>query len=179
MAVDPFSNIILSLFDLLKGSFVVFVVVFFIVLVAQKLRKKIAEETNWSWFISAFATTIIVVFILTLIVYFLPFLSASQQLSINQVPEEFSPNIGNFLESFLLGILKSFIVTAVLSVFLMAFEFIGLFLFQFFSSKLEKQPNWLKLGLAVYSTVVLTSAIILFLVPEVILGLFYFLYFGL
>ena len=59
-----------SVIDLLRGSLVVALPVFFMALAGSYVRRKISAETKWSWTMSALAATFFVSFILLMLAYF-------------------------------------------------------------------------------------------------------------
>ncbi|MFH1390934.1 MAG: hypothetical protein ABIH20_01340 [Candidatus Diapherotrites archaeon] len=179
MPINPLENLLFSIIGLLQGSIIVCVPVFILVLFGQELREKIEEETKKTWMTTAFIATIIMVYILLLIAYFLPFITASQEIGLGEVPSIFAPDPLTLLISFIAGVLWVGVVTIVVSLLLMPFEFVGAYIHEVVSKKLGKKPEWLKLLITSYLISVFASAIILFLVPEVITGIFYFLYYGL
>lgn len=178
MALNPIENIILSLIDLLRGSITVAIPLFILLLIGQKFRKRIEKETKWSWIKSSFAATFIIMFILMLLGFFYPFLAATQEQALGEVPSIFAPSLDIILLSFVAGIFKALIVALVATLILMPLEFVGLYFHEVISKKLGKQPEWLKLLVTAYVSSVFGSAIILFLVPELIPGILFYLYFG-
>ncbi|MAG17939.1 MAG: hypothetical protein CL944_00525 [Candidatus Diapherotrites archaeon] len=178
MSLNPLENLLFSVIGLLQGSIIIAVPVFILVLFGQELREKIEEETKKSWVTTTFITTIIMVYILLLITYFFPFIIASQEIGLGEVPSIFAPDPVTLLISFIAGVLWVGVVTIVVSLLLMPFEFVGAYVHEVVSKKLGKKPEWLKLAITSYLTSVFASAIILFLVPEAITGVFYFLYYG-
>ena len=176
MLIGIIENIIFSIIDLLKGSINITIPLFFILLVAQFLRKKIEAETKKSWLITAFVTTVLISFILLLIAYNLPFLFLSTA-SAGEVPSMFASDFFVLAGVFLASVIKVFFVSIVFSLVLMPFEFMGVFFHSVICEKLAKYPNWLKLLVTSYVSTVFASAVILFLVPEAITGFLYFLYF--
>ncbi len=179
MALDLIASVLFSIIDILKGALVVSLPVFFIVLFAQFLRKKISEETNWSWTISAFATTFLVLYFLIAIAYFYPFLVASQEMPIKEIPEMFAPEIGSVFSAFIFGAIRSGFAALIASILIMPAEFVGLFIFEAVFEKKEKKQKWMKTAVAVYSTTLLCSVVLIFVIPEALTGFIYLLYFGL
>ncbi|MCR4335358.1 MAG: hypothetical protein NUV57_02365 [archaeon] len=179
MPLNPLENLLFSIIGLLKGSIIICIPVFILVLFGQELREKIEAETKKSWLITAFISTAIIIYILLLIAYFFPFIIASQELGLGEIPSIFAPDPVTLLISFIAGVLWVGVVTIVVSLLLMPFEFVGSYIHDVVSKKLGKKPQWLKLLISCYITSVFASAIILFLVPESITGLFYLLYYGL
>jgi len=179
MPINPLENLVFSIFDLLKGSIIITIPIFLLLLVGQKLRKRIESETKWNWLTSAFVATLIINFILLLVAYFFPLVTALQEVSIGQIPSVFAPSVTSLLGLFVFGVIWVGIVSVILSLLLMPLEFAGLFFYEFVSKKLKKQPDWVKLLATAYISAVFSSAVILFLVPEAITGFFYLLYFGL
>ena len=176
MPIGVLENVIFSIIDLLKGAISITVPIFFILLVAQFLRKKIQEETKKSWLITAFLTTVLVSFTILLVVYNLPFLFLSTS-SVGEVPSMFASDFFVLVGVFLSGVIKVFLVSIVLSFVLLPFEFIGVFFHSVICEKFAKYPNWLKLLATSYVSTVFASAVILFIFPEAITGFLYFLYF--
>src|SRR3989344_4484011 len=107
-----------SVIDLLRGSLVVALPVFFMALAGSYVRRKISAETKWSWTMSALAATFFVSFILLMLAYFVPFIFALHELPVQNVPEIFSPEPGNLVLAFVAGVVRVAIVSAVLSLIL-------------------------------------------------------------
>jgi len=176
MVVELLASIIFSILELLKGSLIVAIPVFVFIFIGQKLRKKIAEQTSWSWFTSAIVSSFFIVFSLLLIIYFLPQFSTSFS-PIGEVPSIFSGDFAAIITIYVASVLKVLFVALVLTVILMPLEFVGLYFHSVISKKLKKYPGWAKLLATAYASSVFASAIILFLIPEAITGFFYLLYF--
>jgi len=178
MALNPIEDIVFSVIDLMRGSITVAIPLFFLLLVGQWLRKRIEKETKWSWMITALITTYLIIFVLLLVAFFLPFLIASQEQTLGEVPSIFAPSLTNLIAGFLFGVLRVALVAGVLTLILLPLEFVGAYFHEVVSKKLEKSPNWLKLLVTAYITSIFSSAIIIFFIPEAVTGFFYLLYFG-
>lgn len=171
-------NLLFSLLGLLKGSLVVFIPVFILVLTGKALRKKIQSKTKWKWFPSALASTFILVWMLILIAYFVPFLEGLSEQSLGEIPASFAPPPAAILYSYVYGLARVTISAAVVCLILMPLEFAGLFVFESLSKRFPKSPEWIRLLATSYIAALFSSAVFLFIIPEAVTGLLFFIYFG-
>ena len=178
MAISPIENLVFSLIDLLKGSIVVAVPLIIFLLIGKWLGKKVAAKTKRSWTVNAMITTFIISWSVVLLMYFAPYIFALQELSIGEVPSFFSPAPASLLLSFVYGLVKVSLVSALLSILLLPLELIGLFVFESISKRFPKYSETARLAATAYVMAVFSSLVIIFIVPEAIAGFFYLLYFG-
>lgn len=178
MALDPIFLLVNSLLDLMRGSFFVAIPVFLLVIAGRFLRVKISEKTGWKWIGAAFAATFAILWLILLLAYFFPAITALQESNIGETPSIFAPSAGDIMLSYLYGLFKVTATAVVASFLLMPFEFIGLFIFESLAKNTPKLPDIAYLAITVYLACVVSAAVIIFLVPETINGVVYFFYFG-
>src|SRR3989344_3795665 len=135
MVLDILSSAFNSLFDLLRGAVIVAIPVFLLVLAGKYFRAKLAKKTKWKWATSAFATTFGLFFAILLILYFYPAITGFSESNLGKVPSVFAPSAASIFFSYLYGIFKVIITALVVSILLMPFEFMGVFIFEYISKK--------------------------------------------
>jgi hypothetical protein len=172
-----FFEILLSIVSLIKGAFILSIPVFFIVLIASFLRKKIENYFKLQWFSSALITTIIFFLAIVSILYYFPFLLALNESRLGILPIEFQPTFFESFSAFLLSLIHVIIVAIVLTVLIIPIEFFGLFLTEALEQKF-KLNKLINLFVTVFCLTTIVSSIILFVFPWIVSGMIYFIYFS-
>ncbi|HLC78914.1 MAG TPA: hypothetical protein VJG83_00655 [archaeon] len=174
----PLENFVFSILNLLKGSLSIVLPIFILAFIGKWLNAKIRKATKWSFIVTALLSTFALLWVLILIAYFYPILTSLQESGIGQVPSVFAPTLGELATSYAYGLFKVTISSLVISLILLPFEFIGLFVFESLHSRFKKMPEPIILLAACYLMSVVGAAIFLFLIPEAVSGIIYFIYFG-
>ncbi|MFH1751501.1 MAG: hypothetical protein ABH821_01000 [archaeon] len=163
------------LIDFLKTAFFMAVITFFLALIGVFFFR-LQSNKKWSWFIKAFVSLLVVVFIVGLIAYVYP-LTLTQQSSLTLVESSFETDLiePTFFESLTAGL--TVVGKFVLTVFFFTLCFVPLlFVGSLVFNKLEKQGFLLKLFVSAFAVCFLV--LILFLLfPWLLAGLIYFFYF--
>ncbi|HLC92705.1 MAG TPA: hypothetical protein VJH23_03285 [archaeon] len=175
---NPLELLLFSLLDLLKGSIVIAIPLFILIVIGKWLRERIQAKTKWTWLFSALAATFALVWTGILLLYFLPFLLALNESGIGEIPAMFAPSAGDVLASYIFGLVKVSVSAAVVSLVLMPFELIGAFIFEWVMKKRRKANKLVNLFIASYIASVISAAIVLFIIPEAVTGILFFIYFG-
>ena len=88
---DNITILFTSLFDLLKGAFILAMPVFLLVLLGDWLKKRLEKRRQLSWLQSAFLSIYIIATLLILVLYYGVYLWALQSYTGGAVPPELQP----------------------------------------------------------------------------------------
>lgn len=169
--------LIFSLLDLLKGTIVWSIPTFFLVLIITFVRRKVAEKYKLNWVKSAIASTFIVLFTLILILYFSPIVLSLGQETIGEIPAEGRPALLEILGSLILFVLRLFLVAVVISLILLPFEFVAVYLFEKVS-RTWRLNYYINLYIVSFLVTLIAAIILLFIFPWSLAGMLYLLFFG-
>ena len=177
MAENPLLFVLYGLFDLLKGSFLVSIIVFVFVFIAIFVRTALAKKYKLNWFKSSILTTYFLVFSLVLVLYIMPVIDILITPATGIILPELQPTPVELLIPFVLQFARLLVIALMLTLLLMPLEFIGIFLFEKISEKFKFAYS-IRLFLTVFAVSVFTSAFVLFVAPWSIAGILFLIYFG-
>ncbi|MFH1587108.1 MAG: hypothetical protein ABID38_04585 [Candidatus Diapherotrites archaeon] len=178
MVLDIIIKIIFSIVDLLKGTIIFTIPIFVLVLISIYVRKRIAEKFKLNWFLSAAVITYILLFIITFVFYFLPFVSSLWETQIGTIPEAFANSFLEMAVSTLFVLIRHILVVAVLTILVLPLEFVGVFLLEKFEENWPK-GGYLNVLIATFLMVLITAVIVLFIIPWSWVGVFFLIFFSL
>jgi hypothetical protein len=177
MVLDIVANVFLSFLDLLKGSLLIAVIVFFFVLIARVLSKKLTERFKFSWIKSSIASTYAVLFVVLLVLYFFPMTVGFSEEDLGVVPKELQWNAFDFFYLIGGGLLRVALLSALFSVFLLPLEFVGVFLLEKVKEKWGF-PELVNVFASTFGATLLGLFIILFVFPWMLTSIIYLIYFA-
>ncbi|MDD3083429.1 MAG: hypothetical protein PHP82_00200 [Candidatus ainarchaeum sp.] len=169
-----FLELFFGLIDFLKFVIPLSIIMFIICKLFDPLRKKIVEKYNFSWIKSCLLLNLIIIFIL-IFSFYMYFVFIGASLAFPTEPElEY-----NFLEFFLmicLALIRILIVTIILSIVLLFFEFFSSFIIE--NQKEKQYSDIIKIFIGIFSSVSLFLFLLFFFFNWVPLGLFVYIFYG-
>lgn len=171
--LDLLSNAVSSLATLVIASIQFAVPMILLVLLVSPLHRFFSRQFK-SWLKSTFAATYLVFLVLLIIAYFVPAGLGIRESALGTMPEALSATLFEQVLGYLFILVRLLVLTAFFSVLVLPLEFLGIFFFEWFSSK-TKNGLAAKI-LAVWLTVLVTTAVVLFLIPWIVPGLLYLIY---
>lgn len=175
MAAELVFKAFFSIVDLLRGSFFLAIISFVFVFVASFFHAWITKKLNLSWLKATLITSYLAIFILIMVLYFLPVFSAFQQSDQGIIPSFFVMTPMDWL-SFAAGIiLRNAAVSLFLVFLLLPLEFFASFVFDSLKEK-TKLSHWIKVFLSVFAACLVAAIILLFLLDWVVTGLVYLVF---
>ncbi len=177
MAYDLLADVVLSVFDFIRGAFLLSVPVFLLFLLGYFFSRKFLEKFNLSWIKKTFLS-IFFVFVLLLLVFFVwPVIDAFLSVNLGVIPPEFRMTLWELFYLVFSVLIKLIVSALVFSVFVLPLAFVGAFAFDALSKKFLWN-KYVNLFLACFAATALGLFIVLFLMPWVISGALYLLYFA-
>ncbi len=173
-----FIDLLVSVFDFLRGAFLLSVVIFFLFLIGYFFSRKILEKKfNLSWMQKTFLSSFFV-FVLLLLVFFVwPVIEAFLAVDLGVVPEPLKMTLPEFFYLIVSLLVKLIVASFIFSLLVLPLAFFGVFVFDFIS----KRFNWntfINFFLACFASTILGYFLVLFLFPWIIAGALYLVYFG-
>lgn len=175
------TNLLLSiLLGLLEGSFVIAIPVFFILLFAGFLRKKLAKKYSLNWIVSVFIISIILLLPCIIFLYFYPIIISIPEQTIGVIPSVLQPTTEQWFLFWFYISAKLLAVTVIISIILMPFILLGSFLQQYLDSskQLKGIPSFAKSFIALYITLMIFFGLLFYLFYWIVIGLMEILFFG-
>lgn len=172
--IEEFLNLIFSLWDLLKGAFILSVIFFLLLILGSRIHRIFAKKTGFSWIVSVAIVSFIFSFVFFAFVYFVPFLLAIPRESLGVKPPELSLGFFDFLRIFAFGTAKVLLVSAFFSLFSIPFIILGSFVFKYLLSR--KFNRNVCLFVSTYICCVIAFAMFIFFFKWVFVGVIFFLY---
>ena len=169
--LDNIIILLSSLFDLLKGGFLLSLPVFVLVLIGQRLKREIDRRWKLSWVQSTLLTTYIIATLLILVLYFGVYAYSLQFYSSTNPPEAIQP-VPEFvlMESLLFvgfGLAKKLVAGLAVSLMILPLAVIGSVVLERLEArdkgrrKKERSSPWLKLFGAVFVATLLAYIVVL------------------
>ncbi len=180
MPLDFIAGLVFGLIDLIRLSLIVAIPVFLVVLVGQKLGKRIQATFEQSWIVSAFVTTFIVLFPIVFLAYLIPYALGyfASPFAGMPLPEFMQLTLVDYAMMVILTIVKNVITAFIFAVLLMPLIFFASFVEEKFKEK-TKLPELANLFIAIFITAFAAWIIILFIFPWIYTGIFELLWWGL
>jgi len=176
ISVDMGMNLLLSLFLLLRGAFVLSIGFFALSFPVSLIRKRLAEKFKLKWFSSIFIALFALSLLFTAVAYLYPMALVSGQWDLGPVPEELVAGQEQVAMFWLYSAFKILLVAAVLAVMFSPFVLLGSLLLE----KLEKRKlnSSIKTFIAVFLCTLLGSFLLLFAFNWIPSGIIFYLYYG-
>lgn len=170
-------DVVFSLVDLIKGSFLLSIIVFALVLIGIFIQRKLIKRFKLSWIKSSLISTFIIVLIFVFAMYVFPLAVGFSQHDPGILPEGFEMTAGEYL--FLIGtaLFKILSLSFILTVFLLPLQFVGLFAMDFLKKKYSL-PFLANVFFAVFCSTLVGAFIVIYLFPWIPTGIVYLLYFA-
>lgn len=172
--IEEFLNLIFSLWDLLKGAFILSIIFFLLSILGSYIRGIIAKKTGFSWIVSVAIVAFIFSFVFFAFVYFIPFLSAIPRESLGVKPPELTLGFFDFLRIFAFGTAKVLLVSAFFSLFSIPFIVFGSLVFKYLQG--HKFNRNVSLFVSTYVCCIIAFAMFIFFFKWVFIGVIFFLY---
>ncbi|MFA4907905.1 MAG: hypothetical protein WC602_06545, partial [archaeon] len=126
---------------------------------------------------AAFIATYIIVFILLLLAYSLPYLAAQDSIAAgNALPDELKPTAQDFAITSGVQLAKLLLVSLAFSIILLPFEFVGMWVFE--KLHLAKKANKFVSVFVACFAMALAGLIMLLALPWLLSGVIYLVYFA-
>jgi len=178
MAENLLLDILVSVFDFIRGAFLLSIPVFILFLIGLFFSKKFLEKKfKLNWMQKTFASSFFVFVLILLVVFVWPALEAFLVVDLGVVPEPLRMTLGEFF--YLVGsvLIKMLAVAFILSIFILPLAFVGAFAFDVLSKKF-KWNKFINFFLSCFIATAIGYFIVLFLFPWIIAGVIYWVYFG-
>lgn len=175
MALDPVSNLLVSVASLLGNAFGYAILVFLVAwLVGKRLHRFFQERFRLSWIQSAWLASYALFFVVLIIAFFVPIWQATTQSATGIAPEGIAVTGIELAAKYLFGLLRLLVLSAFFALLALPLIFIA----ELFKDWLQPWTSnpWLPSFIATWLTVFLTLAIVLFWLPWVVSGLIYLVY---
>ncbi|MEM0360468.1 MAG: hypothetical protein QXK06_04000 [Candidatus Diapherotrites archaeon] len=167
-------DVAFTVVDLLRGSLVLSIPLFFTALAGRALHKKLTAKFKISWFFAAAIVCFFFSLLLVFTVYFYPLLYGFGAESLGEKPEELQPDFSDWMALALTSIFRVLAGSIFLTGVCLFFVLLGSFPKEWLEKK--KFNKYLCLFVSVYACTLLASALLLFLFGWVFQGMLYFLY---
>jgi len=173
----PFSvliDLVFSLFNLLKGSFVWAIPLFFITFIFSLVQKKLMEKFSLSWFKSALLITYTVLFFAVAFIYLFPYSLALLETTVGPAPAQLQLSFEDQLLIAAIALLKVVFLPLLFTILILPFEFIASFVRETVEKRF-KQHYAVNLFIGVFVSTAI-GAFILLSNNWIFTGLLYLLY---
>ncbi len=177
MVLNLLLDIVFSVFDFLRGAFLISILTFVLFLLGYFFSKKFLERFNLSWVKKAFISSFFVFVVLLLFVFVWPVIEAFLVVDLGVIPEEFRMTLAEFFYLVFSLLIKMLVVALIFSIFVLPLLFVGVFVFEFLSKKFFWN-KFINFFLASFAVTAFGLFIVLFLIPWVIPGAVYLIYFA-
>jgi len=172
--------LLISLFSLLKLSFLLSLAFLVPVLLGIWLKKKISKKEKEGWLKSAFISTEIICFLAVLLAYLYFPLSTYLQ---NGASLPYEMPIANFLIFMALSLIRTAFVSLAVALMLMPFILVGNFILEGISERISKgRPSSLQYFISLFLSIWIIVAVALLLAMSLfkssIAAVFYFVFFA-
>lgn len=178
MPLELSINLLTSIAELLRLSFLLSIPMFFGALTIKHLASFLQNRFSFSFFQSTVLSTYVTVLVLIIVLYFYPFYFGFQESSYSNpsIPPQFAFTTADYVAALPQLAAKFFWNAAVFALLLLPLEFLASYAFDSLKKK-EKLPKLLNIYLSIYVASIVTVLLLLFVFPFALTGLIYFLYF--
>ncbi|MBU1120465.1 hypothetical protein KJ660_01160 [Candidatus Micrarchaeota archaeon] len=177
MVLNLLVDIVFSLLDLIKGSFLLSIIVFALVLIGIFIQRKLIKKFKLSWIKSSLISTFIIVFIFVFAMYVFPLALGFSGTDPGILPQGFEMTATEYLFLIGMALFKVILLSFILTVFLLPLQFVGLFAMDFLKKKYSL-PFIANVFFAVFCSTLVGSFIVIYLFPWIPTGIVYLLYFA-
>jgi len=167
-----------SIFDLLKGSFILSIPLFVVLYILNIIRKKFADRFSLSWIISCLIITFLSYFIFLLVIYFLPTFQSMAEHDLGVIPKYLIPPMEDWLGFYVTKIVKLIFVAAIFTVLSLPFLILGSLIETITQAKFKKMHKAISFFAAVFAMTTLLAALILYIFYWIPLGIIHLIYFS-
>jgi len=175
-----FVSLLIAFVSLLKGSFLISIIGFFLFFIALFLFNEIKSKFKLTWIKSCCLSIFLLSFIFLLVIYFVPAFVFPKIISVPFNDADLALNSFELIASYFAVIVKLIISAAIFTVLLTALTLIGNIIHDilFSSKKSKKLSKWIRYYIVILVECIIVSFILLFVFPWLLQGLIYLIYFA-
>ena len=168
-------DVLWAVFGFVKGIFLISLVVFVLSLAGLKIFSYVQKRFSLSWFRAVLLSIFLEVFVLLLVVYFLPAYLGFQEQTYGELLPELQPTIFEIVGGYLFTLVRLLLVSLLFCFLLLPLVFVSSYVFE----KLNpKWPHYLRVFIAVFASTLIGGIVVLLLFPWTISGLLYLIFFA-
>ena len=170
-------SILLSAFDLLKGSFILSIPIFIFAWIGLKVREKIQSKFKFKWLFSSFLSILVLAVIVVAFSYAVPLYSQvwAESLNLQKAPDFFQPTLYDYFLVLVSSLAKILITSAIVALIALPFILLGSLVRGWFERKTGNA--FLSFFLTTWLAVLAFSFLFFYVFNFAFLGIIYMLYF--
>jgi hypothetical protein len=173
MILDP-AKLFWALIELVKGGFILAILLFLLVLVGAFVRLKLEEKFMFSWIITAIITIFAFSFMLLTIAVAYPLVLARMEAETGYIPAYFQPTLGERAFAVLMFVSHLLVSSAVLTALVLPFVVAGALLEERIRNRFEL-PRIVSMFVTTWLVCMILAALVLYGFRWVLLGIIYLL----